>query len=184
MLTNNYAAYRKVFFTRTNADFRAALELDSAVSNRSYSDLTSANIDSPEKSWTKWRTGFGTSWNSYNGGSGVCFGSGTTPATKDDYILESILDSQSLGVTLPSAVTYNQTDEYDEYTATYGVMAKTDVTIGEMGLVWQIYYQYGSTNNFYHFALMDRTVLDEPISIPAGESKQIVYTIRFPHPTA
>ena len=51
----------------------------------------------------------------------------------------------------------------------------TDITIGEVGIVYQ-----GSNTA----ALLERTVLDSPITIPAGGVSQITYTIRMNYPTA
>lgn len=110
---------------------------------------------------------------------GVCFGTGTTAPTVDDYCLEKPITS-GLTVTNPSAVTYNRTDEYEEYTATFGVTATATVTITEIGLRF-VPYTYSGDNAY---AMIDRTVLENPIEIPAGESRQITYTIRFNYANA
>lgn len=113
--------------------------------------------------------------NSYstNGYQYVRFGNGTTPATVNDYKLESEIDS-GIKVANPSTVTTEQTDSYILWTATFGVSASVETTVSEIGLISYVYLSSGSTS-----ALVDRTVLDEPITIPAGQSKQITYTIRF-----
>ncbi len=109
---------------------------------------------------------------------GVCFGTGTTPPTADDYCLEKPITS-GLIVTTPSAVTYNSTDEYMEYIATFGVTATNTVTITEIGLRFAPYWN----TNDKCYAMVDRTVLENPIEIPAGQAKQITYTIRFNYHT-
>lgn len=109
---------------------------------------------------------------------GVSFGTGTTPATVSDYFLESILGDTQISVSTPSSVSFNKLDTYEEYTVTFGVTNKTAdaITISEMGLTAMPFSPY-SGDNIY--ALVDRTVLETPITIPAGQSKQITYTIRF-----
>ena len=103
----------------------------------------------------------------------VRFGSGTTPATVNDYKLESQIDS-GITVANPSKVTTEQTDSYILWTVTFGVVASVETTISEIGLISKAYTPSGVANT-----LVDRTVLDTPITIPAGQSKQITYTIRF-----
>lgn len=110
---------------------------------------------------------------------GINFGTGRTAPKVTDFRLEEPIDS-GLTVTTPSAVSYNRTDEYEEYVATYGVTANETVTISEIGLGAHVQISIAPYKN----ALMDRTVLETPITIPAGETKQITYTIRFNYPTA
>ena len=113
-----------------------------------------------------------------NMNTGVSFGTGTTPATASDYKLESLLDATQINVATPSVVSFSRFDAYDEYSVTFGVTNKTSaaITISEVGLTAVPYYSYSGTSVY---VLVDRTVLDAPITIPAGQSKQITYTIRF-----
>ena len=112
-------------------------------------------------------------WSFSTGQTGVSFGTGTTPATTSDYFLESILTSTQISVSAPSAVSFSRGDTYDEYSATFGITNETTeaITISEVGLT-------AMPSSGGH-TLVDRTVLDNPITIPAGQSKQITYTIRF-----
>ena len=118
------------------------------------------------------------SWAKIITGTGVSFGTGTTPATASDYVLESILGNDKINVSTPSSISFSRYDTYEEYTVTFGVTNITAeaITISEMGLT-AMPYSPNSGDNCY--ALVDRTVLDTPITIPAGQSKQITYTIRF-----
>lgn len=102
---------------------------------------------------------------------GTRFGSGTTPPTGNDYRLENDI-GESITVATPSAVSVTETDTYIEYSATFGVTAKETVNISEVGLFM------GS------FIMVERTVLDTPITIPAGQSKPITYAIRMNYPPA
>ena len=106
---------------------------------------------------------------------GVSFGTGTTPPKVTDYCLENPITS-GLTVTSPSVAAYNQTDEYGEYTVTFGVTAANTVTITEIGLKCNSYFY---SKDDQKVVMVDRTVLDAPVTIPAGQSKQITYTIRF-----
>ena len=123
---------------------------------------------------TNWYGVFG-NMNSYeeSGYQYVRFGSGTTPATVNDYTLESQINSD-ITVANPNKVTTEQTDSYILWTVTFGVKASVETTISEIGLIAKAYLSSGPVST-----LVDRTVLDEPITIPAGQSKQITYTIRF-----
>ena len=103
----------------------------------------------------------------------VSFGSGTTPATVNDYKLESEITT-GISVTSQDSPTTEHTDKYTLWTATFGVKASVETTISEIGLFSHVYTSSGS-----FITLVDRTVLDTPITIPAGQSKQITYTIRF-----
>lgn len=164
MLTKNFYAYIKASFSGSNsvATFTKTDGTTGTVS-------TSADYP-PFKVMNKWAKSIT--------GTGVSFGTGTTPATASDYVLESILDDNKINVSTPSSISFSRYDTYEEYTVTFGVTNKTAdaITISEMGLT-AVPYSPHSGNNF--FALVDRTVLDAPITIPAGQSKQITYTIRF-----
>ena len=113
-------------------------------------------------------------WTSQSDRTGVSFGTGTTPPTASDYALESILGDTQISVAAPNAVSYSQGDTYDSYFVAFGVTNKTSeaITISEVGLTAS-----PVTNTVC--VLVDRTVLDTPVTIPAGQSKQITYTIRF-----
>lgn len=112
--------------------------------------------------------------------SGVCVGSGNTPAAKTDYKLENIISS---GLTqLSSAFAANALDNGREsvYVLVLKNTTDADITISEVGLIG-LGYTYPSNSSAEGF-LVDRTVLDVPVTIPAGESKTISYTIRINYP--
>ena len=98
-----------------------------------------------------------------NSGSGVLFGTGTTPPTYTDNKLSG---SPIRGLTVSAEVT--KENYSNEIVALYTITNNTgnDVTIGEVGLC-------------YTWALLDRTVLENPVTIPAGSIGQITYTITF-----
>ena len=164
MLTKNFYAYIRGSFSEKNTAATFTLTDGSKSTVAPSSDYPPFKV---MNNWAKSITG-----------NGVSFGTGTTPATASDYFLESILGDNKIKVSTPSSISFSRYDTYEEYTVTFGVTNKTAdaITISEMGLT-AMPYSPNSGGNYY--ALVDRTVLDAPITIPAGQSKQITYTIRF-----
>lgn len=99
---------------------------------------------------------------------GVWFGSGSTPATKADYKLESPIES-GLSITNPTRYTFVDSGDKWEYSASYVLTNTTaaDINIYEIGVVTLV----GIGSSKYHHVLMERTVLTEPITVPAGGAK-------------
>ena len=136
------------------------------------------NADSPcNASLHKVRT-------SYHTYGGVVFGTGTTPPTKDDYCLSGTLltnFSYSAGVTTtPDA---NGVTIKAIYTITN--IGSADMTIGEIGLMGNIYSSGNTSANQSddRKGFIERTVLDEPVTIQAGGVGTVTYTIRMNDPT-
>ena len=160
MLTKNFYSFiRGTLQKKTNIEFT---HTDGAKVTDNFNYNAAVPPFYVMKTWTY-------TINSY----GVAFGTSTTPATVSDYRLESILDNTKISVASPSEVSYSRLDAHEEYSVTFGITNITSnaITIAEVGIVAKI-------NDFY-YALVDRTVLDTPVTIPAGQSKQITYTIRF-----
>lgn len=111
----------------------------------------------------------------------VRFGSGSTPATVDDYKLESV---HTNGLTVVSQTAINQSLKNNVITRQYSYILKntksTDVVVGEIGLFYNGYY--GSSSSRSKF-MLDRTVLDEPITIAPGGTGTVVYTLTIKVPT-
>ena len=112
-------------------------------------------------------------------GAGVVFGSGTTPATENDYNVESAILS---GLSVPTpTVTYSYDNEKVARKLTYAVTntSSSSITISEIG--WRVKLNcttsQGSGSTIEETVLMDRTVLDTPVTIPAGETRIIEYSI-------
>lgn len=107
---------------------------------------------------------------------GVCFGSGTTPPTEDDYRMEGDLFT---------TYNYSQTSASNKstmsYTYTITNTGTEDFTIREVGLIASAYAKHSS--NYYYYSdcvLLERTVLESPITIPAnGGVGQITYTLKM-----
>ncbi len=116
---------------------------------------------------------------------GVYFGTGSTPATKSDYRLESPITS-GLTITNPSDLVVDS-DGNGKYTFIADFIVRntteSEINIYEIGVFCPICtdmgYYNASSNVKWAMVLMERTVLDEPITIPAGESKLVTYKITF-----
>lgn len=110
---------------------------------------------------------------------GVVFGNGDTNPTLDDYKL-----SGDIITTITSS--YSKNTVYDEQgttiTTVYTITntGEDAIKIGEIGLLSVLYRATNYTATF----LIERTVLDEPITIPAGGVGQVTYAIRMEYPTA
>lgn len=110
---------------------------------------------------------------------GAIIGTGTTPATIDDYKLAGDMITT---FTYSKTVTITHDDEKTTITALYTITntGNAAFTIGEIGLMAG---SYASTNTSYR-CLVERTVLDSPVTIEAGGVGQVTYTIEINMPVA
>lgn len=117
---------------------------------------------------------------SYTDGLGVCFGTGNTPATLDDYKLSGDIITTLSG---PCAISRGIDADGAYITARYTLNnnGNSSVTVSEIAALTYI-WTTNSSNRAY--PMIDRTVLDTPVTIPAGGVGQVVYTITFNYPTA
>lgn len=106
---------------------------------------------------------------------GVIFGSGTTPPTIDDYKL-----SGDIITTISAAVnhTFTTDDDGSCYQCLYTITntGTSEITIGEVALF------AGAASSSSKKFLVERTVLDSPVTIPAGGIGQVTYAIRLNYP--
>ena len=105
---------------------------------------------------------------------GVVFGDGDTPATAEDYKLAGNIIT---GITANANLTRSINNGVAQIVAIYTITASSEVTIKEIAA----FTTSGSSSSYY---IVDRTVLDTPVTIPAGGVGQVVYTITFNYPTA
>ena len=114
---------------------------------------------------------------------GVIIGTGTTPATVSDYKLDSQITT-GVSFVNSGATSFNVDDDGYSMFVTSGVTnnGTEPLPVSEIGLVAQLYNGNSASN--YCYPLLDRTVLEEPIVINPGETKQLTYTIRMNYPTA
>lgn len=118
-------------------------------------------------------TAFKTSYS----GVGIVLGDGTTPPTIDDYKLSGTVIT---GVTGLMDIAKSCDDEGATVTFNITVINNNseEITVGEVGACSLV----GGTNAYT--VMYDRTVLDAPVTIPAGGVGQVTYTIRMNYPTA
>jgi hypothetical protein len=114
----------------------------------------------------------------------VAVGTGKTPATPDDVMLESPVTS-GVSIATQNAVSYSKDDSGVHLCATYGIRntGSDPLEISEIGCFGTVKTYSGSTSITTVF-LVDRTVLETPVVIPPRESRQITYTISLRYPTA
>lgn len=115
-----------------------------------------------------------------NGDAGIWFGSGQTPATEDDYSLESQITS---GLTFNMSKV-NDIDENNNPFLRFDIMvtntSSADITIAELGYVQ--YAQCSTTlrgsNDVRIATLFDRTVLATPVTIEPNGYAVIRYILK------
>ena len=110
---------------------------------------------------------------------GVILGDGDTPPTPDDYKLAgNIVTGFDYSKSLTQVVNETAVTATAVYTITN--TNSTEINIKEIGLIGNASSNASSSKIF----LLDRTVLDTPVTIPAGGVGQVEYTITFNLPTA
>lgn len=107
--------------------------------------------------------------------SGIVVGSGTTPPTFNDNSLKSQITTITGNVSFGTSIGTNQ--DFASITAIVTITNTGDkaITVAEIGA------QINVTGNWCW--MVDRTVLDNPITIEPGGIGQVTYTIRLDYPT-
>lgn len=111
---------------------------------------------------------------------GVMFGDGNTPATINDTALAG-----NLITTISVSVSFAETVD-DMGCAVNGTFVVTNTGSNEITIREAVMYlrcPYNSSGGSFP-CVIDRTVLDTPVTIPAGGIGQVTYTIRMNYPTA
>lgn len=111
-------------------------------------------------------------------GSGIVLGSGTTPATENDYRVESVVSGVTGSVIAIQGIDDNK--PYLNMSVTVTNNGSTDKTISE--ICYQQYVsvtatQGGTSSNAPYPMLIDRTVFSTPVTIPPNSSVLIDYRI-------
>ena len=113
-------------------------------------------------------------------GSGLRFGSGSTPATKEDYCLASPITS---GLAFSKGSLLWDKNTPGKYIAKAShVLTNTsevEINIYEVGLFCTCYASTSLSSPVTYSALFERTVLPEPITIAPGEAKLVTYKLTF-----
>ena len=177
MITKNY--YKLLAFL---------FSVDGAINAKNYSGndtpITNGNAHLSLK-WgydtdDAWTASMGCIRTSLNSSPGVILGDGDTAPTPGDYKLAGeIVTGFTYSKTLKRVVSDTAVTAKAIYTITN--TNSTEITIKEIGLIGSA---TSAPSNGAAKILLDRTVLDTPVTIPAGGIGQVEYTITFNLPTA
>ena len=112
-------------------------------------------------------------------GNGIVFGDSDEPESEDDYYLKGSIIN---GLTASAAVEKVAGSVKKNFTLTNNT--SSPVTIKEVGFYAQFYFTDMAGGGNAVYIMVDRTVLDTPLTIPAGGIGQVEYTITFNYPTS
>lgn len=116
----------------------------------------------------------------FNTNAGFSFGSGNTAPTEDDYFLESQITSGFTGVLTNAFRGVDGNGKlYMEFQFTITNTSNANITIAEMGLTsaWSCCTSASATSASNNNILVDRTVLDTPVTIAPNDSAALRYRI-------
>lgn len=111
-----------------------------------------------------------------SGSSGVVFGDGNTPPSIDDYCLSGNVFS-NLSSSASSTLTQDDSGFILKTVYSLTNLSDSTFTVSEIGL-----FNHCVIVGSYRNVLIERTVLDTPVPIPAGGVGQVTYTIRMNYP--
>lgn len=104
---------------------------------------------------------------------GVVFGTSDEAPTYNDYFLKGDIITTISG---SGVVTLSEDENGCEWSVVHTLTntGESDITIKEVGYI----------ASYSKYAMIERTVLDSPLTIPADGVGQVTYTIRMNYPTA
>jgi hypothetical protein len=113
---------------------------------------------------------------------GISVGTGSTAATEDDWQLENTLTT-GINITLTETAYGNDAPgiPYVQYKITVTNTGSEPITVKEIGYkqtVGSVKYPGATTDTNTKVFLLDRTVLDTPVTIAAGDAGIITYKLR------
>lgn len=181
MFTNNYIKFRRMMFLGEQQSFVCTLGETRTNCSAYYSYYGDMGYGiEPQIAAIPTRTTTTSDSSNSNKYKGVYFGSGRTPATRDDYTLESPITSGMTAVSRGHAL-FKEKDGLYVYEQRFELTNTSDsnITVREMGQIRTVSYYYNSSSTYNYPVLMDRTVLDEPVDFAPGETKLITYRVEF-----
>lgn len=174
MFTNNFKNLMvlNLFNSRTSGPDQSMAD---STFSPTYYDINGIGLNKPNSPYTSvalasalsdtLKTTSGTENSSW-----LVVGTGTGTVSESDYCLFS-QDATCTCVSASSSTTGNLTKEY---TATFQNNSESNVTITETGIVGNIYIW-----NALYDVLLEHTLLETPVIIPAGETRTITYVWSF-----
>ena len=177
MLTKNYySAFRNILdaYTSLTSEVRVPFTTYMGYSKNSGSSYSSMDEwIGLQRSGTVLQNAITKNTSSNPSLDGVIFGDGTGVVSNDDYKLFGNIKTGFSYSSIQEVVRIdNECIKKHIYTITNGT--SEDMTIAEIGYIVQAY-----ADGYYHNALLEHTVLDEPVTIPPGGVGQVTYTITF-----
>lgn len=166
MLLRNY--YNQLFSFFSEVVIENGLKTPDGALGASYCPSSGSNLSNSIINSIRGLNGASTSYSHRS----LVVGSGSTPASVDDYRLESMI------TTSVSASGFSKSIDNDGnfvVVATVKNGGSSSITINEVGIPSTCYN--GSSNSVV--CLVERTVLDEPITLGAGESCFLTYKVNF-----
>ena len=122
-----------------------------------------------------------------NASRGFAVGSGNTPANENDYCIESLITDLTLSATPTIQPTYDAAN--NKYISNVELAlsnaTQNDITVSEIGYFVECYTASALGGDISTSAsagrciMTDRTVLDTPVVIPAGQSGLIRYSFVY-----
>lgn len=99
-------------------------------------------------------------------------GTGTTNPTPSDYDLENV-NTDIVCTTVNTS--FSDSTNTKVYNVTFSNSTASDITLTEIGMYGKMpYYSNGYRTDY---VMLDRTVLNAPVTIPAGESRTLTYEL-------
>ena len=173
MLTKNFKRMMSLILERSTADPKGMLAAVGTDGSTTYYLMNRFDNSSsfPYAVSYAWRKNYSDP--------GIVLGTGNTAATEDDTHLESIITS-GLTVTVTQSSYVRGGVPCVEYNLAINNTSSAAVTIAEIGFVQNLYAatSNGATSGSYYRFLLDRTVLARPVTIPAGGTSIICYTLK------
>lgn len=111
---------------------------------------------------------------------GIVAGSGVTPPTEDDYNIETPISLNYTSVPVEALSLDNNGNPLVTLTIQATNNSNTTITISELGYFVGVGCNdtSGAASSTVRSILIDRTVLDTPVTIPADGSATITYTLK------
>jgi hypothetical protein len=189
MLTKNYYLKRRSLFMMEEVS--GGVDYTGAAF-KAYSGSTSHNLSDNNASYfNNWELGYAMKTlelgairapDTYMNNCFMCLGSGTTPATINDYCMENQITSGLTQINDPTVIRVLD-DGGVSYISTFVVQntSEKSISISEFGMFGNSKEGTSSSSTNKMF-MTEHTVLDEPIIIEPGQMKCLQYVVRFSNP--